>query len=103
MPISLPLVALPNKVFKSARYINEEELKEYLKNNPEHCFWLPVLNATLKMQAPDIMIGNYKEYFPKTYKAVEYCQNMKSYKVSWVLQALIINTVFIKIISHKYK
>lgn len=96
-------VDLYNKVFKSARYINEEELKEYLKNNPEHCFWLPVLNATLKMQAPDIMIGNYKEYFPKTYKAVEYCQNMKSYKVSWVLQALIINTVFIKIISHKYK
>lgn len=99
IPETIFCILLYNNIFISGRKINISDYISLFNSSNEPCKWYPIIEASLKMDITDIIIGNYEKYFPKIYKSVEFCQNIPNYKIGWTIQALFLNPIVIKYLS----
>lgn len=90
IPETIFCLNLYNKIFLSQKSI---DLSPYLSVLRQLTLpkWAPILMASLNMKIEDLLIGDFREYFPKLQKAVEKSQSLPNRTLDWIVQALFIS------------
>ena len=88
-----------NKIFKSGNMIDISPFLNALKKAKGEFKWQKILTASLSMNVEDLMIGNFKENFPKLQDAVDFCESLHPDALNWCLQALVLSLNIDKLIE----
>ncbi len=91
IPEAIFCLNLYNKIFINSKQIDILPYLSILDNIKYKIKWKPILLASLNMKVEDVMVGNYKDYFPKLQRAVEFSKIFNNKVLEWVIQGFIVS------------
>lgn len=91
LPEAIYCLNLYNKVFINQKQINIQPYMDLLNNEHIHFKWKPIFDASLSMPVEKVMIGDFKNEFPKLQKIVDSCEKISNFKLNTLIQGLFIN------------
>lgn len=90
LPEALFCLNLYNKIFLNCKKIDICYYIKEIDNTTDRFVWKPILINSLNMQAEDLMIGNFRQYFPKLQNVIEKSQTFP-YFLDWMFQRLYVS------------